>query len=757
MKGAYGVTMQDMSVNKGDNPVLAAAKEYIARGWSVFPIVPGGKSPAVASWKPYQERLATTEELQEWFGDGNANIAIVTGSLSGLTVLDFDTDEAWNETFRLGVPSDSPLVETSKGFHLYCRHHEAVKNDQHGQVLSGMDIRSEGGYVVAPPSVHESGARYQWFGERGPDNVGLSDLPEWVIKAERKKPAVANLEGGVEAGNRNGTLTQLLGRWVKEYTFDEVIAMALEWNNTCTPPDSEQQVIRTVQSIWEAEYAGLPDDPTGEPWDEPVLFEQQSSLGGTEIKTDMIPSFVGDYAKEVSRYNQSPEALAVMVGLSMIATCLQKKFVVSPHGDEDYLEPLNLWTVTALKPSERKTPVFNAMMNPLKQWEMDKRNDLAERMVQVANEREVLFKRLDNLRKIAANADTDEDRSALLNQINEVQVTIPDEIIAPRLWIEDITTERLQQMLADHDEKISLLSDEGGIFEILAGMYSSGKINVDVLLQAYSGTSVRIERGGRSAYLDKPALTVGLTVQPGIIRELGMGSKRKLRDNGLLARFFYCVPEGNVGSRNPRMPHRIDPVVKQAYESGIKRMLDITPFVNADGSSQPHILRVSHEAKELWYDFAEEIEPMLADGGEMGSFSDWGGKLAGNVFRVAGNYHVVKGGTSATEIDAETMQQAINLCRALIPHAKAAFGEMGNSVQVSNAMQVVSWIKKDGKREFSKRDCQHDNLALFKTVDLLEPVLRELEGRKIIRRASKKSGPGRPSEGYEVNPVLLAS
>ena len=748
--------MEDITtVNKGDNTVLAAAKEYIARGWSVIPIVPGGKTPAVPSWKPYQERLATPEELETWFADGTANIGIVTGQLSGLAVLDFDTEEAWNETFRLGVPSESPLVETSKGFHLYCQHHEAVKNDQHGRVLAGMDIRSEGGYVVAPPSVHESGDKYHWYQDRGPDDVGLSGLPEWVVVAKRKVPEVPELPDGVETGQRNGTLTQLLGTWVKEHPLDEVESRALKWNATCNPPDDEQQVMRTVKSIWEKEYAGLPEEPVTNPWDEPVLFEHQSVVVEAAITTDMIPSFVGAYAKEVSRYNQSPEALAVMVGLSMISTCLQKKFVVSPYGDEDYLEPLSLWTVTALKPSERKTPVFNAMMGPLKKWELEKRDALADRIMQVENEREVLFKRLENLKKAAANAETDDDRNKTLTEINELQATVPDEIIAPRLWIEDVTAERLQQMLSDHGEKISLLSDEGGIFEILAGLYNSGKINVDVLLQAYSGTSVRIERGGRSAYLDNPALTVGLTVQPGIIRELGVGAKRKLRDNGLLARFLYCIPKGNVGNRSPRMPSRIDPAVKQAYESGLKRMLDISPIVNADGSQHPHVLRVSDQALELWYDFAEEVETMLAEGGELEAISDWGGKLAGNVFRVAGNYHVVKGGDSTTEIDVETMDQAISLCRALIPHAKAAFGEMGSTSQVSGAIRVVTWLKKGDRRNFTKRDCQRDNQSEFKTVDLLTPVLRELEGRKIIRRASSKHGSGRKPEEYEVNPMLL--
>src|SRR4030066_861832 len=79
------------------NEILDAAREYVSRGFSVFPLQENGKKPAVPSWKEYQTRKTTDAELVTWFGNGNPNnynIGIVTGAISGITVVDFDTPEA---------------------------------------------------------------------------------------------------------------------------------------------------------------------------------------------------------------------------------------------------------------------------------------------------------------------------------------------------------------------------------------------------------------------------------------------------------------------------------------------------------------------------------------------------------------------------------------------------------------------------------------------------------------------------------------
>ena len=170
--------------------LLSAARDYVARGISVIPLYgpdePAGepvdrrgKRPAISSWKEYQGRLATDAELVEWFDKKPRNIGIVTGELSGFTVVDFDTQEAIASAKGKGFPK-GPLSKTAKGIHALCRYEEGHRNFQKRADLPGIDLRAEGGYIVAPPSIHATGATYQWMKGRGLD-YPLPAVPDWLL------------------------------------------------------------------------------------------------------------------------------------------------------------------------------------------------------------------------------------------------------------------------------------------------------------------------------------------------------------------------------------------------------------------------------------------------------------------------------------------------------------------------------------------------------------------------------------------------
>lgn len=161
---------------------LEAAKRYLAGGLSVIPVRPNGsKKPAVGSWKQYQKRLPTPEEIEDIFDEGHG-VAIIGGEVSGnLEILDFDAPELfqpWCELVRASRPTlleAIPLVQTpSGGYHLPYRCEVIGRNQKlASEELTGPDgkpkvetlieTRAEGGYVVAPPSpaaCHESGKPY---------------------------------------------------------------------------------------------------------------------------------------------------------------------------------------------------------------------------------------------------------------------------------------------------------------------------------------------------------------------------------------------------------------------------------------------------------------------------------------------------------------------------------------------------------------------------------------------------------------------
>ena len=162
------------------NP-LDAALGYSQRGFSIIPIKPRDKKPLIP-WKPYQNRRATEKEIEAWWDKWpNANVGIVTGVVSGLVVIDLDTQKA-KDNLKALLPdydlTSVPRSRTGNGWHLFFKHPGEPIQHRAG-VIAGLDVRSDGGYVVAPPSVHSSGKVYQW---EVPINGELPKLPVELLK-----------------------------------------------------------------------------------------------------------------------------------------------------------------------------------------------------------------------------------------------------------------------------------------------------------------------------------------------------------------------------------------------------------------------------------------------------------------------------------------------------------------------------------------------------------------------------------------------
>jgi hypothetical protein len=242
----------------------------------------------------------------------------------------------------------------------------------------------------------------------------------------------------------------------------------------------------------------------------------------TDIPVDVLPSWVKDMALAVAESTQTPTALAVMVSLSVLATCLHRRFEVAPWGeDDDYTEPLNVWTLTTLPSGSRKTAVIGALAGPLVHWEKLERDRLRREIVSSKAARMVAKKNIEKLTKAAVNADSDKAREEFRKQIEDEENNMPPEIRAPRLFTGDVTAERLQALLVEHDERMAVLSDEAGIFLIMSGMYSGGNANLDVFLQGHAGAPMRVDRADRCAHVDRPALTFGLALAAGRIGRRG--------------------------------------------------------------------------------------------------------------------------------------------------------------------------------------------------------------------------------------------
>lgn len=146
-------------------------------GWSVIPLRARNKLPAVR-WTAYQQRRADCSTVTRWAALGG-NVGIVTGRVSGLLVLDLDNAAAIADAKARGIP-DTVTATTAKGMHCYFAHPGGTIGNRAG-IFPGADIRGDGGYVVAPGSIHPTGALYTWC--EPPDGTALAPPPAWLTDA----------------------------------------------------------------------------------------------------------------------------------------------------------------------------------------------------------------------------------------------------------------------------------------------------------------------------------------------------------------------------------------------------------------------------------------------------------------------------------------------------------------------------------------------------------------------------------------------
>lgn len=241
-----------------------AAYAYAARRWSVIPIEPRGKRPLVA-WLEFQRRRAERDEIDAWLRQWpDANVGIVTGHVSGIVVIDVDAQHGGFESLaaierELGRLPDTMLAVTGGGGrHLYFEHPRTALRNRVG-LRAGIDLRADGGCVVAPPSVHPSGRYYAWEAGHAPDQMPVAPLPPWLLELlrhpARRGHALAHwrhlVREGVGEGERNASLASLAGHLLQRGVDPEVsLELLLGWNRLrCRPPVADEEVVRVVRSI----------------------------------------------------------------------------------------------------------------------------------------------------------------------------------------------------------------------------------------------------------------------------------------------------------------------------------------------------------------------------------------------------------------------------------------------------------------------------------------------------------------------------
>jgi hypothetical protein len=525
---------------------------------------------------------------------------------------------------------------------------------------------------------------------------------------------------------------------------DERIAAALIAVNAqqCDPPLPDVEVSRIAKSV--ARYPeGGGHAQANDGWPDVIPFE---NLPVDDITAECLPDWLGDMVHAVALSTETPPALAVLMGLGIVSACVAGKADVSP--EPGYSEPLNLFTCAAMESGNRKTAVLKALLGPVIEWEREAAEHIAPARDRAISDRRTYDARIDKLRRKAASSP---DPSTLMREIHELEAKLPIIPALPRLHVDDCTPERLASLMAEQGGRMAVFSDEGGIFDVLAGRYSKGTPNLDLWLKGHAVSPVRIDRADVTRppiSIDRPYLTVSLSPQPDVLKALR--NNPAFRGRGLLARFLFGLPTSYLGYRK-LLPSPVPSGIEGHYRAGVRRLIDLAP--------SDLQLRLSDEAYREWKEFQRAIEFEFREGGKLHSLTDWGSKLAGAAARIAGISHMVQQ-VGRNEIDDEiastTMKSALGLAASLISHARSVFALMERDPNVENAKKLIAWMIRKAQPQFTIRDCFRAHQEQFKRVDAMMAVLLLLAQHGYIRRVAQDSTGGRrPSDLCLVNPTVL--
>lgn len=459
------------------------------------------------------------------------------------------------------------------------------------------------------------------------------------------------------------------------------------------------------------------------------------------------------FVDAVAEAIQVPRDMVFLLVLSVLSTASGGRWRVRVA--PDWAETLALYTVTSMHSGSRKSAAVKAAGAPLYEIERDLVNSMKGTVVEQQALKDRRATEVEHLKKqIGKSKDgaTEADLIAAMQALSEIEVPA-----IPRLLADDVTPEKLGALMHEQGGRMGVISAEGGLFAILAGRYSSGQPNLDLVLKAWSGDPARVDRMNRGALmLDEPFLAIGITIQPEIVE--GLSEARLFRGAGLLARFLYCLPESTVGRRD------LDPVpIPDAVSIDYKARVQAIARLAWKRETVTEV-KLSHAAASELRTFREEIEGRLDPyGGDLAEIVDWASKLPGQLVRIAALLSLFDD-PHATEVRGWAMREAVSLAPYLTDQALAAFDTInGRHARSARPRAVLGWLRRSRLTSFTVRDAQRalNGQKWVQDVEAVRDVLGDLADLGWIRLATGAAPVppqrGRPASArFEVNPAVHA-
>lgn len=766
-----------MTDSNRPNVFLEAALQYVALGYKVFPIVPRDKNPLTAhGCKEATNDVATITGWWQKWPDANVGIAC-----EGLFVIDVDplpdgADNPWleSEPGRLLKKSGCPMAITPRGgLHFYCCAPAGVTlKPGTSQIAPNVDHRTTGGsYVVAAPSVGESGNDYRWEVplDCSPDQLPLppDSIVELLSKPKASKPKQtrgtakkSQAMTSIPEGQRNSALASLAGKMRRDrFTASEISAALHEANRgRCSPPLDDHEVETIANSIGSYPVEGADDDSEPIEWPDPQALPDDLPAV-MPFDFDLLPAVFRPWIEDIAERLQCPPdypAVALMVALSSI---VGRKVGIRPKRKDEWLVVPNLWGMIIGRPSLMKTPAIQEPLKPIKRLETE-----AQKGFQAA-EREFAVSQLiadaqDKVTRKNVKDAIEQGKDATEIARGLIQ-DIPDRPKRRRHIVNDTTVEKLGELLNENPNGVLLYRDE--LIGLLKSLDKDGQEGArSFYLESWNGNGrYTYDRIGRGT-LDIEAAIVSIigAIQPGplqaYLRDAVRGGSG---DDGLMQRFQLAVwPDVSAEWRNvDRWPdcdarsaawevfQRLDQ--QSAEDFGAERdQFDATeiPFLRFSPTS----------AQQQFDDWREQLEKRLRSGENHPAIEAHLAKYRSLVPSLALLIHLAD--TRGGLIGGDSLDKAIRWAMYLESHARRLYGAAVKP-DITAAKALAKRIERqDVEDGFSLRDVyrkEWSDLANNEDVERGVNVLIDFDWLRTKRIATATKSATR----HYINPKLLGT
>ncbi len=290
-----------------------AALEMIEQSLSVIPIRPGTKKPC-CEWQEFQSRIPTEDEIEAWFEAWpHAQIALVTGNISGVVAIDLDNEEAVKWAAQ-NLPKPGAYQKTAKGYHLlYGSNGSHIPNK--ARIREGVDVRGDGGYILIDPSIHpEHRTPYKLTFNPTFDWGNLLPFPKEFLpqnqSLEEREPVTLD---PAPPGKRNETLARIAGRYLaKGMDYAEVLALCKGWNTDLEDPLEIKEVEKTVSSIWKKHVQETQETQETEETDATSGDSRRQQETAGDSRRQMGQPFPGNLKDEIRTFVQENQGSFVL-------------------------------------------------------------------------------------------------------------------------------------------------------------------------------------------------------------------------------------------------------------------------------------------------------------------------------------------------------------------------------------------------------------------------------------------------------------